>query len=198
MGKERGMSALDLLVTVALLGIVAAMVAPNFRTVRRQGDMERLARQVRQAVLDCRIQAITGGRNVGLVFTQGTGGWYYLVAEDWDGDGVSRRGLERGVDRALGPKVWLKFLCSDAGVGVPAGWRVPDPSGSGWLPPGDGLRIGSAKIVSFSPTLGATPSTLYFHDATSRMVAVRIHGGMGRIRVLEWRQGWTQWREMPL
>ncbi len=198
MGTERGVSALDMLVTVAILGIVLAMVIPNFRTVRRQGDMERLARQVRRAVLDCRIQAITGGRNVGLVFAQRRGGWYYTMVEDWDGDGVSRRDVETGADRPLSSKVWLEFLCSDAGVGVPAGWRVPDPSGSGWLPGGDGLRIGRAQIVSFAATGGATPSTIYFNDATTRMVAVRIHGGMGRIRVLEWRHGWEQWREMPL
>lgn len=195
---ERGVSALDMLVTVAILGIVLAMVIPNFSTVRRQGDVERLARQVRQAVLSCRIQAITGGRNVGLVFAQGRGGWHYTMAEDLDGDGVSRRDLETGVDRPLSPRVWLKFLCSDAGVGVPAGWRVPDPSGSGWLPAGAGLRIGRAEIVSFAAAGGATPSTIYFNDATTRMVAVRIHGGMGRIRVLEWRHGWERWREMPL
>ncbi len=198
MSKERGVSALDMLVAVAIVGILVAVVIPNFRMVRRQGDMERLARQVRQAVLDARVRAITGGRNVGLVFAQGRGGWYYTLAEDWDGDGVSRRDLETGVDRSLSPKVWLRFLCSDAGVGVPAGWRVPDPSGSGWLPAGDGLRIGRAQIVSFAATGGATPSTIYFHDATARMVAVRIHGGMGRIRVLEWRHGWEGWREMPL
>lgn len=198
MRGERGVSALEMLVTVAIFGIVVAMVIPNFLTVRRQGDMERLARQVRQAVLDCRIQAITGGRNVGLVFAQGRGGWYYVMAEDWDGDGVSRRDVETGVDRPVSPKVWLKFLCSDAGVGVPAGWRVPDPSGSGWLSAGDGLRIGRAEIVSFAATGGATPSTIYFNDATTRMVAVRIHGGMGRVRVLEWRLGWEQWLEMPL
>lgn len=196
MTKQKGVSALDALVTVALVGIAAAIFLPNFFTTRRQADMERLARQLRQAVLDCRVQAITGGRNVGLVFGQGRGGWYYTLAEDWDGDGVSRRDLETGVDRTLGPKVWLKFLSSDAGVGVPAGWRVPDPDGSGWLPAGDGLRIGRAHIVSFAAGGGATPSTIYFHDGTSRMLALRVHGGMGRVRLLEWRQGWRQWREL--
>lgn len=198
MSSERGVSALDMLVTVTIVGMVAAMVIPNFATVRRQTDMERLAREVKRAVLDCRIQALTGGRNVGLMFARESGGWYYTMAEDWDGDGVSRRDVETGVDQTLGPRVWLKFLCSNAGVGVPDGWRVPDPAGSGWLPSGDGLRVGSAQIVSFSPTGGATPSTVYFNDATTRLVAVRIHGGMGRVRALEWRHGWPQWREMPL
>lgn len=198
MHQQRGVSALDMLVVVGILGVMMAVVAPNLLTVRRQGDMERLARQVHQAVLDCRVQAITGGRKVGLVFDRGRGGWYYVMAEDWDGDGVSRRDVADGTDRTLGSKVWLKFLCSDAGVGVPTGWRVPDPAGSGWLPAGSGLRIGNAQIVSFSATGGATPSTIYFHDARFRMVAVRIHGGMGRIRVLQWRQGWDRWRELPL
>lgn len=190
---------MDVVVTLALIGLTLGMAVANLVTVRRRGDMERLVRQLATDLMRCRILAITGGRNVGLVFVPaGEEGWYYCMVEDGDYDGVSRHDFLSGVDPTISPRMWLRFLCSDAGVGVPQGWDVPDPSGGGMLTPGDGLRIGRQDIVSFSAAGHATASTLFFHDAIDRMVALRIHGSLGRVRALEWRRGWRSWREMPM
>jgi len=109
---------------------------------------------------------------------------------------VSRRDFLSGVDRPIGPRVWVEFLSGGVRLGVPAGWQVPDPSGSGTLPPDDGLRIGLAAIMSFSPTAGATPCSVYFNDGRERMLAVRVAGGNGRVRLLEWQKGWPRWRDV--
>ena len=179
---------------LGLVALMAAMTVPNWIGVRRRADHQRLTRQIAHDTLACRIAALTGCRNVGLVFAQQHGKWYYTMVADRDGDGVSRRDFTTGVDTPLGPKTWLEFLSYDVLVGVPRGWRVPDPSGTGLLPE-DGMRTGNSNIISFSHLGHATPCTVYFNDGRERMLAVRINGSSGVIRALEWRKGWPEWRE---
>jgi len=185
---------LEALVALALVALMAAMAIPNLLEVRRRSDHARLARQIAHDTLGCRIAALTSCRNVGLVFAQAHGKWYYVMVADRDGDGVSRRDYLGGVDTPLGPRTWLEFLSYDVRVGVPAAWRVPDPGGSGTLPP-DGMRTGNSDIIAFSHLGHATPCTVYFNDGRERMLAVRVNGSSGVIRVLAWRKGWSEWRE---
>ena len=195
--RTTGFTLLEAMVVLGLVALIATMTVPNLLAVRRHADHRRLARQIAQDSLGCRIAALTGCRSVGLVFAQAHGKWYYTMVADRDGDGVSRRDLAGGVDTALGPRTWLEFLSYDVRVGVPAGWRVPDPGGSGLLP-SDGMRTGNSDIISFSHLGHATPCTVYFNDGRERMLAVRINGSSGVIRALEWRRGWPAWRELVI
>lgn len=195
MGRQCGYSLVEFLVVVTILAMVLAVGAPELFGVRRQVNLERIARKVKHDAMLATIAALTEGRNVGLVFSEDRGRWFWVLVADGNGNGVSRRDYVAGVDPVIGPRVWLEFLAAGAGCGVPPGWNVPDPSGSGKLPP-DGLRAGSSNIISFTPLGQATPSTVYFHDGRSRMLAIRVHGSLGRIRVLEWRRGWRGWQEV--
>jgi prepilin-type N-terminal cleavage/methylation domain-containing protein len=194
---ERGFTLFELMVSLCILGLMAAAVAPNLIEVRRRFDHQRLARQIAHDTLLCRMEALTGCRNVGLVFAQQSGKWYYTMVADRDGDGVSRKDFLAGVDQPLGPKTWLEFMNYDVKVGVPASWHVPDPSGSGLLPP-DGMRTGNSDIISFTHLGNATPCTVYINDGKERMLAIRINGTTGVIRALLWRRGWDKWREVTL
>jgi hypothetical protein len=157
----------------------------------------RLARQIAADALRCRIEALTSGRNVGLVFCELDGLAYYVMVADGDNDGVSRADFVRGVDKPLGPKVWVHFMSGSTHLGVPSRWGVPDPSGGGTLDE-RGVRVGASNIMSFAHAGGATPSSVYFNDGRDRVLAVRVHGGLGRVRALVWRQGGGEWREVPL
>ncbi len=194
---QRGFTLFEALVSLCILGLVAAMALPNLLEVRRRLDHQRLARQIAHEALQCRIAALTSCRNVGLVFAQQHGKWYYTMVEDRDGDGVSRKDFEKGIDRPLGPKTWLEFLNYDVKVGVPEGWHVPEPGGTGQLPP-DGMRTGNSNIISFSHLGHATPCTVYINDGRERMLAIRINGVSGLIRALQWRRGWERWQEVAL
>jgi hypothetical protein len=185
------------MVALALVALIAAMTLPDLLYLRRRSDHLRLARQIAADTLACRVAALTSCRNVGLVFAQQHGKWYYTMVADRDGDGVSRRDFTAGIDLPLGPKTWLEFLSYDVLVGVPPGWRVPDPGGPGLLRQ-DGMRTGNSNIISFSRLGHATPCTVYFNDGRERMLAVRINGSSGVIRVLEWRRGWEAWREAAI
>jgi prepilin-type N-terminal cleavage/methylation domain-containing protein len=192
-----GFTLVETMVVLAIISLVAVTTLPDLLQVRRRSDHLRLTRQIASDTLACRIAALTGCRNVGLVFAQQHGKWYYTMVADRDGDGVSRRDFTAGVDTPLGPKTWLEFLSYDVLVGVPRGWRVPDPAGAGQLSE-DGMRTGNSNIISFSHLGHATPCTVYFNDGRERMLAVRINGSSGVIRVLAWQRGWEAWREVVL
>jgi prepilin-type N-terminal cleavage/methylation domain-containing protein len=197
MDAHSGFSLSEALVVLALLALVAAIALPNLSETRRKLDLERLARQVAADALRARMEALTSCRNVGLVFSEIEGRPYYVMVADGNGNGVSRRDFLRNVDKALGPRVWLEFLSAGTRLGVPREWQVPDPSGDGTLGE-QGLRAGSTAIISFSRFGHATPSSVYFNDGRARVVAVRVHGGLGRIRTLLWQRGWVQWQEVRL
>ncbi len=194
---ERGFTLFEAMVSLCIIGLMAAIVAPNLIEVRRRFDHQRLARQIAHDTLQCRIEALTSCRSVGLVFAQEHGKWYYTMVADRDADGVSRKDFQAGIDRPLGPKTWLEFMSYDVKVGVPVSWHVPDPGGAGFLP-ADGMRTGNSNIISFSRLGHATPCTVYINDGRERMLAVRINGESGVIRALQWRRGWQAWREIVL
>lgn len=196
MNGKRGFSLVELLVVIAILGLTVTIVTADMFKVRRAVDLRRLGQQIFSDTLHCRVAALTDLRNVGLIFVHGEGGWYYCIVEDRDVDGVSRRDYLAGIDKALGPRTWVAFISGGASLGVPVGWNVPDPSGRGTLPPDDGLRIGDSAIVAFTPHATATPSSVYFHDGRDRMIALRVPGHGGNVRLIEWHKGWASWREV--
>lgn len=195
--NRRGFSAVELLVVVAISGLLVAITLPDLFAVRRQVDLPRLARQIASDARVCRQEALVSLRNIGLVFYEKKGKWAYRMVEDGNFNGILRQDFLTGRDRAIGPNVWVEFLSAGTRVGVPVDWRVPDPSGRGILP-GDGLRLGNSNIISFSELGHASPCSVYFNDGRERMLAVRINGETGRIRALEWRRGWRAWREIVL
>jgi prepilin-type N-terminal cleavage/methylation domain-containing protein len=194
MNAWRGFSMIEGLVALALLGLVVALAVPNLAEIQRRSDLAGLTQRVVDDTRRARMEALMSGRGVGLIFAQERGRWFYTMVADGDGDGVSRSDLRYGIDKPLGAPIWLEFLSPGAGMGVPTGWRVPDPGGSGWLPQ-DGLRLGRSDILAFSRFGQATPSTMYFNDGQRRMFAVRVNGDTGRIRVIAWERGWRQWRD---
>lgn len=187
---------MEVLVVLAIMGMIAAIAGSDLFVVQRSVNLRRLARQVATDTRICHAEALVGLKSVGLVFYQENDKWLYRMVVDGNLNGVSRLDFERGIDKPIGPRVWLEFLSAGTRVGVPTGWKVPDPAGG--LLTGDGLRIGRSQIISFSARGTATPCSIYFNDGESRMLALRINGETGRIRALEWHRGWPEWREVAL
>ncbi len=197
MDGAKGVSLLEVVVVLAIMGLVLAIADSDLFVVQRSVNLVRLARQIDMDARMCHAEALTGCRSVGLIFFQEKDKWLYRMVVDGNINGISRSDFLKGIDKPLGPKVCLEFLSAGTRVGVPVGWRVPDPGGSGFLE-SDGMRIGRSRIISFSARGTATPCSIYFNDGVSRMLAVRVNGEIGRVRALQWRRGWPQWREVVL
>jgi prepilin-type N-terminal cleavage/methylation domain-containing protein len=197
MRRQDGVSLLELLVVLAIIGLMAAIAGSDLFQVQRSVNLRRLAKQIDYDTRLCHVEALTTFRSVGLIFYQEHAKWLYRMIVDGNSNGLSRHDFEKGIDMPIGPRVWLEFLSAGTHVGVPTEWQVPDPSGEGTLP-GDGLRLGRSEIISFSARGTATPCSIYFNDGVGRMLAVRINGEIGKIRALEWRRGWKKWQEVVL
>jgi hypothetical protein len=197
MRMQVGMTLIETMVVLAILMMAVTITMPDLFKVHRDVNFVRLARQVANDTWRCRMEALTTCRNVGLIFCEEEGRWYYTMVADGNWNGVSRKDYQTGRDKALGSRIWLEFLSAGTQVGVPDSWRVPDPSGEGILP-SDGLRIGRSNIISFTPQGNSTPSSVYFNDGRERLLVIRVSGEFARIRTLEWRRGWSRWMEVKL
>ena len=60
--------------------------------------------------------------------------------------------------------------------------------------PGDAIRIGAARLLSFAPTGSGTSGTIYLRGST-RQFAVRVYGPTGRVRLLEFDRRQRVWVE---
>lgn len=189
--REMGMSLLELLVVMALLGALTFVTVGAMNRIIGQASCRSLVQTFKALVAEGTTRALLDGRHVGIVFGgDGRGATAQLFADE-DGDGVLHEDIERGTDRALGSKVYLRI--ERAFVGLPAGATV-DPEGHP-LSGADAIRFGRGDILSFSPVATATPGTLYLRDQDGKEGwAFRVAGIDGRIRVHRWFKGrWERW-----
>jgi len=191
----RGVSTAELVVAMAVSGVLMVVGIPMIEDARRAAALNRSAAQVHGLLVRCRATAVLRSRNCSVVFDLASdGGWRCMVAEDGDGDGVRRADINDGTDPLVGHAVTM-----DADVAGPGilGGGVPDPSGTGSLGGdlSDPIRAGRGNIISFTARGTATPSSVFLTDHSRRMIALRVYGGTARINRISWIKGATEWTQ---
>lgn len=172
----------DLVLTCGLIVLLAAVTVPGVQASRDRQVSRIAARMLAQRLQGLRVEAVRRNRSVAMRFDPTEVGRWGVYA-DGNGDGVSQRDIDRGVDPRLTPDAHLSHL--SAGVGFRIAFRVPTPDGGGVADQGsDPLRIGNSNFVSFSPGGTATSGTIYLAGPDGRQRCVRIFGATGRVRVL--------------
>jgi type II secretory pathway pseudopilin PulG len=195
----RGMSVLELLVAVGVIGIASgiafASFAPAASATREAGAARAFAMRVRQT----RLEAIQRSAGVALHFVTSSTPPSFRAYVDGNGNGVRTREIASGVDPPLGPVAAL----DDALGGVRFALAPDIPavgdddgaaSGGGADDPGDAIRLGAAGLLSFAPMGSGTSGTIYLRGET-RQFAVRIYGPTGRVRLLEFERSTRAWLE---
>ncbi len=190
--KDRGFSLLELLVVMALLGLMVALAAPPAQRAWRRAALTRAALRLYTDAQRCQEVAAKRLAPVGLLFDLDQQGVFYVVVADGNGNGVSRRDVLAGRDPVLAGPVHLRHFSSAVRLGLPSGRHLPAPGGSGPLP-ASGLSVGRWGILSFSPTLGASPGTIVL--STQEEVAALRLAPMGSLRLWRWNpaRGWHPW-----
>ena len=85
----RGFTLLELIVVVAILAIVAAMAWPSMRKLYTKGEIEDAAKQVRDALVRARLEAIETGTTQVFRFQPGTGRFEVVAKSAADGQADS-------------------------------------------------------------------------------------------------------------
>ncbi|MDA3895192.1 MAG: GspH/FimT family pseudopilin [Desulfobacteraceae bacterium] len=106
MSKESGFTLMELMVVIAIIGILSAIAIPNYITHRNNQQVSRAAREIYSALQSAKMTAITDNINVFVAFSPGTGSsGTYQVFEDLDnnnaldaGEGIGSGQMPPGVE----------------------------------------------------------------------------------------------------
>lgn len=186
---QRGQTFIELLFTLTLIVTIVGIAVPLFSDAIDSHRTASAARYLAGRVHLARMEAVKRNTNVGLKFDRVGTDYAYAAYLDTNGNGIRTADVRSGVDTLLMPGERL----SDNFAGVTFGLMkdIPDVDGddSGNH---DGVRVGSAKILSLGANGTATSGTLYLHGRR-RQFAVRVLGVTGRTRVLYYDPSRREW-----
>ena len=186
--SEHGWTLIELLVTLAVLGLLAALAAPPLLRAASAGRMRLAASEIATSMHMARTWAIRHHARVGLRFDPGAaGGASWTLYRDGDGDGVLAADIADGTDPVVRAAP-LRRLGAAARFGFPPGPPPRDPGDPRRRLDrlDDPIRFNRSDMVSFDPLGTATPGTVYLTDGRELLVAVRVTGRTGRIRALRY------------
>jgi type II secretory pathway pseudopilin PulG len=190
--SESGAALIDLVVTSALMVVMAAVAIPTLQATRQRDAARMASRFLAQRLQMLRIEAVRRNRNVALRFDPDDPGRISTYV-DGDGDGVLERDIEVDVDTIVIAESRLSDYFGAVSLRVAA--TVPAPDGIGTVLAGsDPVRIGNTNLLSFSPLGSATSGTIYLAAQSGPQMCVRILGTTGRVRVMWFDAASGTWR----
>jgi len=99
MRHSDGFTLLEILIVLAIIGVIAICAAPAFGTYRRNASMRAEAAELRGIFRAVRSRAITRATHAGVKFTRAGNTWVYSLYDDGNGNGIRSAEIASGVDR---------------------------------------------------------------------------------------------------
>lgn len=185
----RGFTVIELLFAIALGVTVAALAIPIGGDALDDMRTRSAARYLAGRLAAARLGAVNGSRATGLRFLVASPDYTFATFVDGNGNGLRAADIQAGVDTPLGSARQLGF--DFRGVHFELAVGIPDMDGVRNTA-ADGVRIGTARILTISPDGTATSGTLYVRGVRAQY-AVRVLGATGRTRVLRYESGSRSW-----
>jgi type II secretory pathway pseudopilin PulG len=188
-----GFSLLELVFVVGLITTTAAAIVPSVATAVDTYRTVGAVRYVAARLQRTRMDAVTRGFNAAIRFTPTGTAVSFGVYADGNGDGVRSADIDRGIDRLLiGPE-----RLGEQFAGVEFGTLPGLPGVEGSAPPGaDPIRIGSARMASFTPVGTSTSGSLYILGPRRAQFVVRLYGETGKTRILKFNARANAWEPL--
>jgi prepilin-type N-terminal cleavage/methylation domain-containing protein len=190
--RESGMSLLELLTVIAIIGMILAVTIPAFGNIRRKMAIRAAAAELRTFFHLARSRAIARSTNCGLKFYQENGQWLIAMHDDGDRDGVRNDDINSGKDRRVRAPRGVLPPSSVVQIGL-LDYAIKDPDGDLLPPSKSPVAFNKSAICSFSPMGEATPGTIYLTDSGRDLWAVRILGSTARVRMLRYDRQKARW-----
>ena len=184
-----GFTILELLFTISLVATVVAIAIPLTAATLDHVRATMAARYMAGRIAETRTDAVRRSGCVALRFERSGDDYFFAPFVDGNANGVRTADIRAGVDRQLGS--YERLSDKFPGVRFELLPGVPDADGNA-VSDTDGVRIGSARILTLSPDGTATSGTLYLRGRRDQY-AVRILGITGRARVLQYHSGNRSW-----
>lgn len=80
--RERGFTLVELMIVIVVLGILAAIAAPNYQSFMAQRRLNGAARQIMSDLMNARMLSVTQNRNVQVTFPTSAGDSYTYDSTD--------------------------------------------------------------------------------------------------------------------
>jgi len=179
---ESGQTLPEVIITVAILGILAQMVVASTDGMLRRAAARELAMRIKVVLRGVQQNAEMLQSNYGIVFSQAGGEWWYSVYNDTNGNGVLMSDIKSGIDTLVdGPRPLPRAFTMAHVALPPGGFKDPD-TGTDYPPGASPIRFGTSAICTFTPDGTSSPGSIYV-SAGSTVVVVRCSGAGGNIHV---------------
>jgi type II secretory pathway pseudopilin PulG len=193
-GAPTGYSLLELMFVVSLLLMLTAITVPQVLVSIEDFRAAGAARYMQARLYEARLAAVTRTTAVAVQFTQTSYGYRYAVYQDGNGNGMRTADITRGID----PLIQAPEGLPDNFAGVDFGTlpNLPAIDSGGTAPGTDPIRFGSSSLLTFTPLGEASSGTLYIRGRRNTQFALRVLGGTGRIRLLQFDVRTNKWRQL--
>jgi hypothetical protein len=184
-----GLTFVELLFALAVATTLTAISIPLTADAIDELRTGTAARYVAGRIVALRLDAVRGSAPVGLRFEPSGDDYQFGPFCDGNGNGVRSADIRLGIDAPVGPSERLRDKFPGVRFALLPG--VPDADGQGGTG-SEGVRIGTARILTMSADGTATSGTLYIRGRRGQY-AVRVLGVTGRTRVLQYHPGDRTW-----
>ena len=184
-----GFTLIEVLLAAAIVTVLAGVALPITGSAIDELRTLAAARYLAGRIVHGRMDAIKRSTSVALRFEPSTPDYAFTPYADGNGNGVRAADIHRGIDPPVGVPQQLGDNFAGVRFGLLPG--LPDVDG---VADGDtdGVRIGTARIMTMSPNGTATSGTLYVQGRRAQY-AVRVLGATGRTRILKYDTGAGTW-----
>ncbi|HEU4522639.1 MAG TPA: GspH/FimT family pseudopilin [Thermoanaerobaculia bacterium] len=193
-GKERGLTLIELLTVIAIIGIGVAVAVPSWMSLRRRAAVRSAAAEIRSVFHETRSRAIAGWRNSGVRFTPSGTGWQFAIYDDGDRDGVRNDDIRNGVDVLVAPPRHLFQQPQLVTIGL-LPQTIRDPDGDPLRPGDSPVQFNRSSICSFTPLGTSTAGTIYLTDDAGSLYAVRVFAATAKIRLVRYDGARRRWED---
>ena len=190
--RQHGISLLEVLTVLAIIGLLVGITFPAFATYRRRNSVRAAARELEGTLRFVRSRAITRAANAGIKFTGSGSSWTFAVHDDGDDDGVRNDDIRSGTDPLVGRPKPLMPQLQVAHIGL-LPFAIKDPDGDPLPPSKPPVQFGTAAICSISLIGAGTRGSIYVTDDVGGLYCIRVLGASGRVRILRYDANRKKW-----
>ena len=188
--SERGLTLAELMLATAITATIIGIALPVLSEAIETHRTVSAARYLAGRVFLARMEAVKRSADVGIKFEAVGSDYVFTTYVDGNANGIRTLDIKRGIDREITAPERLSYNFTGVRFGLMPG--VPDADGEADGANGDGVRIGSARILTLGANGTATAGTLYLHGRREQF-AVRVFGVTARTRVLQYQAGQKKW-----
>ncbi len=183
----------EMLASLTLVALGAGAAIPSVSTMIHSARLNGAARDLVVQMHRARMEAVSRGCYVGLLFEKTPSGGRWQLYRDGGSRGIHTAEIASGVDVPIGPLLDLTARYPGVRIGItgPAP-RIPPSSGT-LSSNDDPIAFGASDIYSASPTGETSSGTLYLTDGRD-MRGVTAYGATGRLRVRRYDASHGTWR----